>query len=874
MSTLRVSNIEAKADVSSPSVHEKIKVTNSEGDVLVHIDGATSGISTVGINTTVKTFDVDSNQNIDFVGNLTAPNITVTGTLSYDDVTNIDSVGVVTARDGIHVTSGQILVAKTTTSITTQGSRVDNGLITVSGNSNSTNLAINGGGNLSLANIDSTDNNFSNIGGYNSNGLVVSQIDFINKSHSSRTGDIAFLTHNGSAMSERLRITSGGYIGINEANPTQQLHVHDDTNYQGILINGNQAPRITFAKSSSTTVEWGVGIDGTNGNNFAIAQAGNTAKLIIDASGKIGINDNTPDNALSIKGLGSFDADGNSFYFGSNFTGTGQNYIGSTKHAQRFFLNNASANGYFSYSNTGSAGTAGDAITWLERLRITSGGQVNIGGDLSQTGFTANITRNSNETDILRIKGNAGNAFIRFQDSDSSSNFTLGADDAVGSNGFALYDRNDSAYRLVVDTNGYLGINNTSPSTRLDVRQNNGVAYNDRAQSVSYGAARFLNESGHTSGGTYTGFQFNITGNSQNRVCAIGAISHSSSDRTSSLVFATDDNGNRTEKLRIGYNGNLSMPAGGAIYSTHSANTAITPSSNDWIDVARIPYGAEIAGEVIIRWANLHAPACCHHGHMRFDIGSSHGPTYNYQWSASLSMTEAQAHNSFWFKAARLIIQNISGSNYLYLQVQANTSVTSGTFRNIITRSKRTVDAGTHIEYLTPSVQNRTGTVARYLILQNAGSEVRVTTPHSNKIQNALGGNVQVEGSLNIGGHLSWGGMLVEKLGERTGTGTYTIFTNGNAVTQSAGIVEIMAIYGTPSGAGYWKYKITGNRNVYLMDSDTTAYGGTTPSLSWNGANLEVSNSNGNVYYSVHVRLFQIGIGWGETWGNLPGLSN
>ena len=110
MSTLRVSNIEAKADVSSPSVHEKIKVTNSEGDVLVHIDGATSGISTVGINTTVKTFDVDSNQNIDFVGNLTAPNITVTGTLSYDDVTNIDSVGVITARSGLEVTSGGLQV--------------------------------------------------------------------------------------------------------------------------------------------------------------------------------------------------------------------------------------------------------------------------------------------------------------------------------------------------------------------------------------------------------------------------------------------------------------------------------------------------------------------------------------------------------------------------------------------------------------------------------------------------------------------------------------------------------------------------------------------------------------------------------------------
>ena len=103
MSTLRVSNIEAKADVSSPSVHEKVKVTNSQGDVLIHIDGSTSGITTVGITTTEKTFDVDAAQNVTFVGDVSTPgNISVGGTLTYDDVTNVDSIGVVTARSGVH----------------------------------------------------------------------------------------------------------------------------------------------------------------------------------------------------------------------------------------------------------------------------------------------------------------------------------------------------------------------------------------------------------------------------------------------------------------------------------------------------------------------------------------------------------------------------------------------------------------------------------------------------------------------------------------------------------------------------------------------------------------------------------------------------
>jgi len=72
MSTLRVSNIEAKADASSPSVNEKVKITNSNGDVMLQLDGATSGITTVGITTTGNTLTVDSYNNVIFSGIVTA----------------------------------------------------------------------------------------------------------------------------------------------------------------------------------------------------------------------------------------------------------------------------------------------------------------------------------------------------------------------------------------------------------------------------------------------------------------------------------------------------------------------------------------------------------------------------------------------------------------------------------------------------------------------------------------------------------------------------------------------------------------------------------------------------------------------------------
>ena len=118
MSTLRVSNIEAKADASSPSVNEKVKVTNSSGELLVHLDGATTGITTVGITTTEKTFDVDAAQNVTFVGDVSTPgNISVGGTLTYEDVTNVDSIGIITARTGVRVLEGDFLLVGAASSV-------------------------------------------------------------------------------------------------------------------------------------------------------------------------------------------------------------------------------------------------------------------------------------------------------------------------------------------------------------------------------------------------------------------------------------------------------------------------------------------------------------------------------------------------------------------------------------------------------------------------------------------------------------------------------------------------------------------------------------------------------------------------------------
>ena len=107
MSTLRIHGIEAKSDPTSASVNEKIKITNSNGELLLHLDGTQSGIGTVGITTTGTTFHVDrATQEITFVSDAKFNGtVGIAGTLTYEDVTNVDSLGIVTAKDGIRIGS-------------------------------------------------------------------------------------------------------------------------------------------------------------------------------------------------------------------------------------------------------------------------------------------------------------------------------------------------------------------------------------------------------------------------------------------------------------------------------------------------------------------------------------------------------------------------------------------------------------------------------------------------------------------------------------------------------------------------------------------------------------------------------------------------
>jgi hypothetical protein len=100
MSTLRISNIEAKSVPASATIDEKVKITNSSGDTLVFLDGKTSGITTVGINTTDGNITFDANSNVVVTGIITATRFSgqITPTsLEIGSNIKLGNAGVITA---------------------------------------------------------------------------------------------------------------------------------------------------------------------------------------------------------------------------------------------------------------------------------------------------------------------------------------------------------------------------------------------------------------------------------------------------------------------------------------------------------------------------------------------------------------------------------------------------------------------------------------------------------------------------------------------------------------------------------------------------------------------------------------------------------
>jgi hypothetical protein len=183
--------------------------------------GITSGITLnnatlTGVTTITNLDSVSVGGTITAVNGTFSGNVSITGTLTYEDVTNIDSVGLITARSGIHVTSGSL------------GIGTDNAAskLTVYGTNQEDVIYISTGNNAG--------DTFANIRGDNESGIRIrgggsydgGTIELSGGLRDTDPGIIKFSTGTGNSVDERLRISSSGNVGIGSDIPSNALDVN------------------------------------------------------------------------------------------------------------------------------------------------------------------------------------------------------------------------------------------------------------------------------------------------------------------------------------------------------------------------------------------------------------------------------------------------------------------------------------------------------------------------------------------------------------------------------------------------------------------------------------------------------------------------
>ena len=210
------------------------------------------------------------------VDQITANNVSVAQTLTYEDVTSVDSVGMVTARSGIYV--GPINAGVAT--ITSDGNATFAGIIT-SGQLNVTGITtlsetdINGDLSLkktintqyspttnvtpiiTIRNDASLNNSFASLRlqAHNDNAAAAAFNIAVLNSSTDYKSTLVFQSRDGeNSFSEKVRITSGGNVGIGSTIPDTKLDVDGTITATSFSVTGAAAGAVLMADGTTNAL--------------------------------------------------------------------------------------------------------------------------------------------------------------------------------------------------------------------------------------------------------------------------------------------------------------------------------------------------------------------------------------------------------------------------------------------------------------------------------------------------------------------------------------------------------------------------------------------------------------------------------------------
>jgi hypothetical protein len=428
------------------------------------------------------------------------------------------------------------------------------------------------------------------------------------------SGDIKFTDL--TMTSNYLTIKSAGNVGIGTADPSYRLHVSGAfSSSPGLYVYGTAYGMIGVDRGSSASSaginyyttgsqRWFTGIF-ENTNNFGFYNAlSSNFPMVITTGNNVGIGTSSPLNVLDVRQasaimgnyqtIQAFSTDSAAINLGGGIS-LGGYFTGTTSIAQFGSIVGRKENGTSgNYDGYLAFGTNAQATGVVERMRITSAGNVGIGTGTPTDLLT--LYRNANQDNTLSIyQGTGGYAstlkLVGANDDGARYNnigsYTNGGNPhwLIGGGSVAntmIFYTNNNTERMRITSAGRVGINDTTPTMLLSLGGSTGRkvhVYNDGGGANDVGGGLGVDLGGFSAETSI--FFGNWAGSGR---FTIGAW-------TSSQTYST--------KLTILANGSIGAPSGTNIYNPSDLRlkknittitngldkvSALNPVKFNWID--------------------------------------------------------------------------------------------------------------------------------------------------------------------------------------------------------------------------------------------------------------------------------------------------
>lgn len=348
-------------------------------------------------------------------------------------------------------------------------------------------MRLDSSGNLGLGTTNATP---SNGGGMCINGGSITRIDWRNSTTGDATGDGTSLQLNGNdftienresgyvaistSLSERMRITSDGKVGIGNTSPSQGLHLGDGTDaLRGIMaIEGAGGQHLIFSEASGySSGANAFALRPASGTKFLIQEDGaSTVALSVNTNGNVGIGVGAAYKELEVIGDIQLDATDANIWIKSGATGT-NGFINWTFNTNDTVYNKIGID-YDTRATTGFHIDAGYPITIDATTRTNFAIAGSNKGAWDSTGLGIGTTSPGAKLDI-HTATNSNGLLIR-EDTDDSITHNFYIDSA--DNGLAVLYANGQSAKIQLNTagdsyfnGGNVGIGTASPSYKLEV---------------------------------------------------------------------------------------------------------------------------------------------------------------------------------------------------------------------------------------------------------------------------------------------------------------------------------------------------------------------------------------------------------------------